>query len=67
MPQSPPARTPRYHSFLLHLWDEADAGWRCSLENPHTGERFGFRTLDDLPVFLRAWIRMPPEEKPMRD
>lgn len=29
-------------------------GWRASLENPHTGERLGFGSLEDLYGFLCA-------------
>jgi enamine deaminase RidA (YjgF/YER057c/UK114 family) len=57
----PPAR-PRYQLFLLSLWPEGEAGeWRFSLENPHTAERAGFRSLDELAGFLRRWIQ--PMEK----
>ena len=55
--------TPRYISYLLRLWRENDdaqsrgrakiAGWRASLENPHTGERRGFASLTELFEFLR--------------
>jgi hypothetical protein len=54
---------PDYLSYLLRLWrvdgDNAaqptanQAVWRASLENPHTGERKGFASLDDLFDFLR--------------
>jgi hypothetical protein len=46
----------RYHSFLLRLWlvDEQEGlTWRASLENPHTGERLGFATLERLFIFLQ--------------
>jgi hypothetical protein len=46
---------PDYLSYLLRLWrmqGEA-AAWRCSVENPHTGERLGFGSLDELFAFLR--------------
>ncbi|MCC7360695.1 MAG: hypothetical protein IT317_14535 [Anaerolineales bacterium] len=64
-----PDRPLRYHTFLLSLWEEpgSESGWRGSLQNPHTGERFGFRAIAELPAFLRAWIQTHPEEKPMRD
>lgn len=45
-----------YLSYLLRLWQTRRAGelvWRASLENPHTGERRGFATLEALFAFLR--------------
>ena len=53
---------PEYLSFLLRLWqvdgDDKQAGtgatiWRASIENPLTGERRGFASLDALFDFLR--------------
>ena len=54
---------PDYLSYLLRLWRENNAGhhhrsekqhvWRASLENSLTGKRQGFRSLDDLFMFLR--------------
>ncbi|MGD8473015.1 MAG: hypothetical protein PVH59_02760 [Anaerolineae bacterium] len=55
-------QSPDYQSYLLRLWrvrssvaspsDEASI-WRASLEHPHTGERVGFASLDDLVEYLR--------------
>jgi hypothetical protein len=51
-----------YQSYLLRLWrangstDRARQGepvWRASLEDPLTGERMGFASLDDLVAYLR--------------
>ncbi len=45
----------RYQSFLLRLWItriEQGTVWRASLENPHTGERLTFATLERLFAFL---------------
>lgn len=72
---------PDYLSYLLRLWrvdgDDAaqptanQAVWRASLENPHTGERKGFASLEALFDFLReqaeeippyAEIKPPQEE-----
>jgi hypothetical protein len=47
---------PDYVSYLLRMWrssDEEDAVWRASLESPHTGERKGFASLENLFDFLR--------------
>lgn len=64
MPQDQSHRPPRYHTFLLSLWDEAGGtpAWRCSLENPHTGERRGFKTINELAAYLKEWTQKPPPE-----
>jgi hypothetical protein len=57
---SSPDRPSRYRAYLLRLWKaQSDGelpagGWRCSLEDPHTGERRGFPTLDLLLAFLNG-------------
>jgi len=46
----------KYHSYLLRLWIEdtnGKRGWRISLENPFTGERRGFASLNDLCTYLK--------------
>ena len=49
-------RRQHYLSYLLRLW-QAGTGpemvWRASLQDPHTGELRGFRSLEDLVEFLR--------------
>jgi hypothetical protein len=47
-----------YLSFLLRLWRESgeEAVWRASLEDPHTGERMGFASLEALVAFLRQQV-----------
>ena len=62
---------PVYLSYLLRLWGVSDqnksqaiserAAWRASLEDPHTGQRQGFASLDDLFEFLRAQIELPSQ------
>ncbi len=50
-----------YLSYLLRLWPEGGeekAVWRASLESPHTGERVGFASLDELFDFLRQQTSM---------
>ncbi len=43
----------QYRSYLLRLWCEAsDRPWRASLENPRTGKRIGFASLEQLFAFL---------------
>jgi hypothetical protein len=54
-----------YLSYLLRLWrmpgDEAGhasdgerPAWRASLDSPHTGERLGFASMDEMFGFLQA-------------
>ena len=46
----------QYRAYLLRLWwasHNGEAGWRASLEEPHTGVRHGFATLDQLFTFLK--------------
>lgn len=62
-------KQPDYRSYLMRLWraggEAASSPWRASLEDPHTGERFGFAGLEELFDFLREQIgdRNLPEEK----
>jgi hypothetical protein len=56
-------KRPNYFSYMLRLWRENNAGhqhrcekqhvWRASLEDSLTRKRQGFRSLDDLFVFLQ--------------
>ncbi len=50
------SRSQRYLSYLLRLWPTRDGAqqiWRGSLENPLSGERQGFASLDELLDYLR--------------
>ncbi len=65
---------PRYCAWLLRCWEVRGPGpgppltWRCSLEDPHTGERRGFAGLEALSAFLRAELARgcdaPPDGDP---
>ena len=58
------SREQRYISYLLRLWQirsEGELVWRASLESPHTGERRGFASLDDLFGFLREQTDVPSD------
>ncbi len=59
----------RYHSLILTFWQEAEpasgcqpAAWRFRLEDPHTSEKHGFKSVAELLVFLEAWTAVPPPE-----
>ena len=64
---------PRYCAWLLRCWEApgealaAPAAWRCSLEDPHTGERRGFASLEALLGFLRAELARGCDEPPGED
>ena len=52
-----------YFSFMLRMWranGEGKAAWRASLESPHTGERVGFASLEELFTFLRQQAGVAP-------
>lgn len=53
----------QYFSFMLRMWranGEGEAAWRASLESPHTGERIGFASLEELFIFLRQQAGVAP-------
>ncbi len=50
---------PGYQAYLLRFWKEQDwktetYSWRFSLENPRTGQRQGFASLEALVSFVQA-------------
>ena len=51
----PESKSTQYRSYILRLWstDRGEAaGWHASLEDPETGKRIGFASLEELFVFL---------------
>ena len=45
-----------YLAYLLRLWRTGkgeNARWRASLQDPHTGQRMEFASLDDAVAFLK--------------
>ena len=56
-----------YLAYLLRLWREQGGEttrWRASLQDPHSGEKFGFAHLDELVAFLREQTGLaPPAER----
>ena len=55
-------KPPRYRSYLLAFWEERGldsqglAVWRFSLEDPRTGQRRGFASLEALVAVLKHEI-----------
>jgi hypothetical protein len=56
-------RPPRYRTYLLTLWEErgreksAHVVWRFRLEDPRTGKRRGFATVEGLVAALEEEMR----------
>jgi len=60
-----PAGERRYLYFLLRLWRVRQSGldaWRASLEDPHTGKRRGFASLNELADYLQQQTRKGEDE-----
>jgi hypothetical protein len=53
---------PQHQFFILGLRLQPGSrpggqpAWRISLEDPHTTERSGFKTLTELNAFLQVWM-----------
>lgn len=45
--------TPNYLAYLVRLWRENETNWRGTLENPHTGQRYAFASIEELLSFLK--------------
>ena len=65
---------PRYHTFLLTLWEERNQDpnsptvWRFRLEDPRTGRRHGFASLEEIVAALeREMAGKGVNEKEQRD
>ncbi len=53
---------PAYLSYLVRLWREGKGEvWRASAQHPHTGERIGFASLEDLFDYLRREMGAAPD------
>ena len=50
--------TKKYRSYLVRLWRVETPGqsWRASLEDPRTGQRIGFASLEQLFAFLMEQV-----------
>lgn len=55
-------RPPRYRAYLLRCWQERSQQpehlgvWRFSLQEPHSGQRRGFASLEALMAFLETQL-----------
>ena len=53
---------PRYHHFVLLLWEErgadgSHAAWRLSVQDSQKEARIGFKNLEELTAFLEKWMK----------
>jgi hypothetical protein len=57
-----------YCSYLLRFWrDNETAPWRATLQDPVSGERYGFACMDDLYAFLNEQTENQPAVIPGKD
>lgn len=45
--------SPTYLAYLVRLWREDAHTWRASVEDPHTGERHTFASVEALLAYLK--------------
>ena len=51
---------PQSHTYLLRFWKETN--WRFMLENPHSGDKKGFESCEELMTFLEGELEKHPEQ-----
>lgn len=66
MPNFLQSRPPRYHHFILLVWEERNADgqhvtWRFSLQDSQKEARVGFKNLEELTAFLKGWMKNSSE------
>lgn len=63
-------KPPRYRSYVLTFWEERSRDpdlsvvWRFSLQDPRTGQRRGFASLEELVGFVRAELISHRDDPP---
>ena len=63
-------KPPRYRSYVLTIWEERGGDpdalvvWRFSLQDPRTGQRRGFASLEKVMAFLRTELLSNRDEPP---
>ncbi|GJQ51587.1 MAG: hypothetical protein HKUEN02_04340 [Anaerolineaceae bacterium] len=62
MSMSLQVRPPKYHHFVLLVWEERGAdgqrsAWRFSLQDSQNEARIGFKDLNELTAFLERWMK----------
>lgn len=72
MSMSSQVRPPKYHHFLLLVWEERGAdgqrsAWRFSLQDSQKEERIGFKDLNELTAFLEKWMKDLSEDNSKKE
>ncbi len=49
-------KQPTYRAYLVRFWQEGDAVWRGTVEDPHSGQRHAFADVEQLLDFLRRQV-----------
>ena len=67
MPNSTHMQPPRYHHFVLLVWEERGSdgqhlAWRFSLQDSQKEARIGFKKLEELNAFLERWMKSSSED-----
>ncbi|MCL4303891.1 MAG: hypothetical protein KJ077_49870 [Anaerolineae bacterium] len=63
-------KPPRYRSYLLTFWEErsqnpaAPRVWRFSLQDPHSGRRYGFGSMSEMTTFLQTELDNNQDDLP---
>lgn len=68
MPGLKRSHVPVYHHFVLLIWEECDMSgehrdWRFSLQDSQKEARIGFKSLEELTLFLEKWMKDSSEDK----
>jgi len=54
-----------YQAYMLRLWREsADMPWRATLQDPHSQEKVGFASVEQLLAYIRTQTRERPSPPP---
>lgn len=56
-------QSPRYHHFVLLVWEERDSTgrhstWRFSLQDVQKEVRVGFKNMEELITYLKNWMEL---------
>ncbi len=72
MPAFLQVHPPRYHHFILLVWEERGADgqhvtWRFSLQDSQKEARIGFKNLNELMAFLESWMKDSSEDNSKKE
>jgi hypothetical protein len=52
-----------YRAYLVRLWQEEDGVWRGTVENPHTGEKRAFASVEWALAHIRQEVQQAEQDK----